>query len=152
MPAYHTVATLLRASAAVSGLCLVAAMFSEAWRRSPASWLLALAVSHTFHLVFIIVRILTTGMWMVRYAMVLTAALGGAAYVFIYLMAWRRKTHPGLWWVWAIFFLGYAPKAIASPWRGAMALALLAAAVMRVVSSVRRRRLALQQSGVVAGR
>ena len=132
MPALHWVALLLRATATISALCLVAAMVADSLRRGPGAWLVLLAVSHTFHFVFIVVRAVTTGIWTPRLAMALTAILGGLAYVFIYLMAWRGKTHPGMWWVWAIFFLGYAPRAVATPWRGVVAVALLAAAVLRI--------------------
>ena len=141
MPALHTISIALRATALISAACVVTAMVADALRRSPGAWLVGLAVSHTVHLAFIVARVVTTGVWMPWYAIAGNAVFGGTAYIFIYWMAWRRRldtrwTKVGIWWVWAILFLGYAPKAVATPWRGTVALALLSAAVFR---EIRRR-------------
>jgi hypothetical protein len=140
MPRVETILLLLRVTAFTSAVCLGAAMVAEAYRARPSPWLRALAVSHTLHLALVVMRgVAVGGIWMPPAAVAVTVLLGGTAYVFIYLLAWRgqmdsRLLSFGAYYIWAIFFIAYAGNAARKPSRGPVAVALIAALITRAVA------------------
>lgn len=156
------VRALVRTSAQTSFVLFLAAFVASALQRTwptPVScWLLknrrylgvSFAVSHTMHLAFIIAltRVaadFTTG----------PAALigGGMAYVFIAAMTatsfdrttqwlgartWRRLHTVGMYWIWAIFFVSYLPRALTTPAYIPFAALLIAAIGLRAYAKLRR--------------
>ena len=105
--------------------------------------LVALAVSHTVHLAAIgALGAVTNGKaW--KDAGLSSALGGGAAYLLIYAMAlWpsrQQLNSIGMYWVWAIFFVTYAPRVVLeSLYYLPFAILLVAALALRVLAPHRR--------------
>lgn len=145
-----------RTSVVLFTLAFVASALARTWPSPASRWLLAnrrylgvsFAVSHLAHLLAIIQL---TG-WSVRgffaQAGVVLGLLGGFGYLFIAAMAatsfdrsaawlgarrWQRLHTTGVYYLWGIFFVTFAPRAPAAPLLyGPFALALLAALALRL--------------------
>jgi DMSO/TMAO reductase YedYZ heme-binding membrane subunit len=151
---------VIRATARTSVVLFVMAFTASALRRawpSPASaWLLAnrrhvgvsFAVSHLAHFL----AILALAGWSIHRffadAGPVAGAFGGFGFVVIAALAatsfdrsaawlgprrWRRLHVFGVWYLWGIFFVSFAPRAAEAPLRyGPVALLLLAALALRL--------------------
>lgn len=112
-----------------------------AWGLAPSSWparnrdglLASLAVSHALHLVGILaLAAYTGGANLYARGSVHVLVGGGLAYAVIAL-GWLCPRSPavtwGLFWVWGVFAVSYAPRVLHSPLAFGPALALLAVAL-----------------------
>jgi len=149
---------LVRATARTSFALFTAAFVASALhrlRRSPATaWLLAnrryvgvsFAVSHGLHLLALWALAGWSARQFVANASLTVVVLGGIAYVFLAAMTatsfdraarwlgarrWQRLHTIGAYYIWAIFFLSYVPRAFASPLYVPFALVAIAAPVLR---------------------
>ena len=150
---------VIRATARISVVLFTAAFvarsLSRAWPSPASRWMLAnrrylgvsFAVSHATHLL----AIFALGGWslagVVARAGVTAAALGGIAYAFLAAMTatsfdrtaawlgprrWSRLHTTGAYYLWAIFFVSFAPRVLQSPLYWPFAIVLLAAFVLRL--------------------
>ncbi len=154
---------VVRTSAQTSFVLFLAAFTASALQRAwptPASrWLLtnrrylgvSFAVSHTMHLAFIIALARVAADFKLDPA---TLIGGGLAYVFIAAMTatsfdrttkwlgartWRRLHTAGMYWIWAIFFVSYLPRALKAPAYMPFAALLVAAIGLRAYARLRAR-------------
>jgi sulfoxide reductase heme-binding subunit YedZ len=137
-----------------SALCATWPSPLTRWMRRNRRYLgVSFAVSHFIHLIAIVVL----AMWLGDRFKLAPATLvgGGLAYVFIAAMtatsfdrtaawigprAWRRLHTIGSYYIWFIFFISYAPRAvITSAWYAPVVFILLAVIALRVVVGLRRR-------------
>lgn len=155
--------TLIRATARTSFVLFTAAFIASAlqatWPAPLSRWLLvnrrylgvSFAVSHGIHLLAIIVLLRVAADLQISGA---TLIGGGLAYGFIATMtatsfdrsaawlgarAWRRLHTAGMYYIWFIFFISYAPRAIASVVYLPFAVVQLGALGLRLAVSFRRR-------------
>ena len=145
-----------RTSIVLFTLAFVASSLARTWPSPGSTWLIAnrrylgvsFAVSHLVHLLAILQL---TG-WSVRgfvaEAGVVLGVLGGLGYLFIAAMTatsfdrsaawlgarrWQRLHTAGVYYLWGVFFVSFAPRAPAAPLLyGPFALALLAALALRL--------------------
>jgi len=138
----------------------IASALHRAWPTPLSRWLLAnrrylgvsFAVSHFIHLAFIVALTLTSTEFKLNAA---TVVVGGGAYMFIAAMtatsfdrtaawmgprAWRRLHTIGVYYIWTVFFISYAPRAIRSPAYVPIVLVLLGAITLRLAVGRRSRR------------
>jgi hypothetical protein len=150
---------VIRATARTSVVLFSAAFVASALRRawpSPAGrWMLAtrrylgvsFAVSHFAHLVAILALAEWSVSRMVADAWPTAAILGGIAYVFVVAMAatsfdrtaawlgpraWGRLHTVGVYWIYAVFFVSFVPRAFTSLLYVPFALLLLGALGIRL--------------------
>jgi hypothetical protein len=150
---------VIRATARVSVVLFSAAFVASALRRAwpgPASrWLLAnrrqvgvsFAVSHFAHLGAILALADWSATRVVADAWPTSAIFGGIAYLFVLAMAatsfdrtaawlgpraWSRLHTVGVYWIWAIFFLSFVPRAFTSPLHVPFALLIVGALGIRL--------------------
>ena len=150
---------LIRATARTSVVlftaAFVASSVARAWPGPVTRWLLvnrrylgvSFAVSHLAHFLAILALAGWSFSRMVRDANPTVAVLGGIAYLFIIAMTvtsfdrtaawlgprrWRRLHTVGVWCIWTIFFLTFAPHAAHSALYWPFALGLLAALTVRL--------------------
>lgn len=146
---------LIRLTARVSLVFFLVGFAGEAAaRRRPAlAWLerrrrtalVALAVSHTLHLSFIVwMNVLTGGAHLTRTAVALNVVFGGTAYACIYALAIRggksaaesgratRWESFAFYYIWTIFALGNFGRAV-----GGSALHVVAAAALAIALVLR---------------
>jgi DMSO/TMAO reductase YedYZ heme-binding membrane subunit len=143
-----SLALFLPAYAASALLRIRPSTFSR-WLMKNRRWVgLSFAVSHALHLLGIIALKRTAADFELS---ITTLIFGGMAYVFIALMAatssdaavralgskrWQRLHRIGMHWIWAIFFLSYAPRAASgSPGYILLTLFLVAALGLRLFSA-----------------
>ena len=146
-----------RTSVGLFLLAFVASALARTWPAPASRWLLvnrrylgvSFAVSHGLHLVFILQL---TG-WSVHgfftQAGMAAGVLGALGYVFITAMVatsfdrsaawlgprrWQRLRTTGMYYLWGVFFVSFAPRAPVAPLLyGPVALLLIAALVARLV-------------------
>jgi hypothetical protein len=150
---------VIRATARSSVVLFTAAFIASSVHRrwpGPASrWLLAnrrylgvsFAVSHLAHFLAILALAGWSFSRMARDAGVVVGILGGGAYLLIIAMtatsfdrtaawlgpqAWRRLHTVGVYWIWTIFFVSFAPRAFQSALYWPFALVLVAALGVRL--------------------
>ncbi len=150
---------VIRATARSSALLFTSAFVASALRRAwpgPVSqWLLAnrrylgvsFAVSHLAHFLAILALAGWSFMRMAANAGPVVGLLGGIAYLFVIAMTatsfdrtaawlgprrWRALHTAGVYWLWGVFFVSFAPRAFTSPLYWPFALGLLLAMGLRV--------------------
>lgn len=150
-----------RTSVLLFGGAFVAAALDRAWPTRASRWMLAnrrylgvsFAVSHFVHLLAII----ALAGWSLRRAAadagLPVVLLGGTAYLFLLAMtatsfdrtaawlgprAWSRLHTTGVYVLWTVFFVSFAPRITESALYWPFALGLLAAMVLRLTYSRRR--------------
>lgn len=161
---YHAV---IRHTAQASFVLFLAAYYASSlrvfWRSDLSKWLLAnrrylgvsYAVSHTYHLGFIVLLATTSRAFRDDVSLV-TIIGGGMAYVLMYLMVltsfdrtaaalgrrnWVRLHKVGIHYNWAIFFNSYISRALApSLFYAPFALALIVGLALRIAAWQRARR------------
>jgi sulfoxide reductase heme-binding subunit YedZ len=145
----------IRATARTTLLAFVVVFCTSAVRRrwpgTTTNWLmrnrralgLSAAVSHGYHLIFILVLY---GMGQGDDTSILTVVGGGWGFVLLAAMAatsndasqralrknWRRLHLLGVWTIWIIFAVSYFPAALTSPLAAGGSVALLASLALRV--------------------
>lgn len=135
-------------TARVSLVLLCAAFAADGLRGAAARAvpLQGLAVSHGVHLVFVTaLAAMTNGASLGPRASIANFVGGGLAYVVIFWGAWRplsSATHWGVYWVWVVFFIAYARRALEMPWPYAIPVALLVLALAARLAPIVRPRAA----------
>jgi hypothetical protein len=150
-----------RTSAALFTAAFVASSLHRLWPGPASRWLLAnrrylgvsFAVSHLAHFLAILALAGWSFRRMVADAGPAAAMLGGIAYVFIAAMTatsfdrtaawlgprrWTRLHTTGVWYVWGVFFVSFAPRVTESALYWPFALGLLGALVVRLRYGARR--------------
>lgn len=158
---------VIRHTAQTSFVLFMAAYFASSlrvfWRSDTSKWLLAnrrylgvsYAVSHTYHLAFIVTLARTSTAFRDDISMV-TIVGGGMAYVLMYLMAltsfdrtaawlgrrnWVRLHKVGIHYNWGIFFNSYLSRALVpSLLYTPFALVMIAGLGLRIAAWLRARR------------
>ena len=138
-----------------------ASALRELWPAALTRWLLvnrrylgvSFAVSHFTHLFFIL-ALANTSPAFVASLRVSTVVGGGLAYVFIAAMtatsfdrtaawlgphAWRTLHTAGAYYIWFIFFISYAPRAMQSIWYAPFVVVLVVAVGARQLARRHRR-------------
>src|SRR5882724_2874050 len=160
---------LIRATARTSVVLFTAAFVASSLARTmpgPATrWLVAnrryvgvsFAVSHLAHFLAILALAGWSFSRMGRDAGPVAAILGGGAYLFIVAMVatsfdrtaaclgprrWRRLHTIGVYYIWGVFFVSFAPRAFQSALYWPFAVGLLAALAVRLRHGASRRALA----------
>lgn len=144
-----------RSSVVLFTAAFVASSLRRAWPGAASRWLLAnrryvgvsFAVSHLAHLLALLALAHWSAGAMVAAASPAVAILGGVAYLFIAAMVatsfdttaawlgrrrWSALHTAGMYWLWAIFFVTFAPHAVKAPLYVPFALGLLAALALRL--------------------
>jgi methionine sulfoxide reductase heme-binding subunit len=144
-----------RTSVVLFTAAFVASPLRRAWRTDASRWLLAnrryvgvsFAVSHLAHFLALLALAQWSFRGMAAAAGPAIGVLGGIAYVFIAAMVatsfdrtaawlgprrWSALHTAGMYWLWAIFFVSFAPRAVRAPLYLPFALGLLVAIALRV--------------------
>jgi len=144
-----------RTSATFFTAAFVASSLRRAWPGSVSRWLMtnrrhlgvSFAVSHLAHFLAILALAGWSFSKMAVDAGPVAGIFGGVAYLFVVAMAatsfdrtaawvgperWKRLHTVGAYYIWAIFFLSFAPRAFKSPLYWPFALGLLAALLLRL--------------------